>query len=100
MAQGLKCSAALDIPELDTGISASTGNSLAIGGKGHTHDVGMLSHPEQGTRGASSTTGASPVATDIPELDRAIPTPTREKSLVRAESKGKHNVSVSLEEVM
>jgi hypothetical protein len=51
-------------------------------------------HPEQGTRRTGST------ARHIPELDRAIPTPTREKALVRAESEGKHNVSVGLEEVM
>ncbi len=82
--QGLQVRAAVSVPDLNGCASPAAGEHTAIGAKGETDDICMLTHPEQRA------------IVQVPELDRPIPTSSGQCPSVRAESEGRHDVDMGL----
>src|SRR5438270_6370320 len=85
MWQRLEVRATLGSPEPDGRIISPAGKQASIGSKRHTVDtVRMPACPEQGATGY------------LPQLDAAIIAPAGQSASIRAESDGRHNVSMGL----
>src|SRR5207249_4128200 len=76
------------VPNVDEPIIPSVGELAPIRSKGYQVDVGSQLIPEQAT------------TLQVPQLEVAVPAPTGQESLVRAEGEGRRRVGMRLPDEM